>query len=76
MTAPRIVGYTYEADCHCVKHTQQRFGRNPEGSIDGEGNPIYAVLSGTADAQDFHCSECIYVKVQRRCARQQKAAKR
>jgi len=76
MKSPRIIGYAYEADTHCVKHAQQRFGRNPESKIDGEGNPVYTILSCTADALDFYCSECVYVKVQKRCARQQRATKR
>jgi hypothetical protein len=71
-----VIGYAYEADTHCVKHTQQRFGRNPATATDGEGNPVHPIFSGTSDAEGFYCSECVYIQVQRRCARRQKATKR
>lgn len=46
----RIVGYTYEADFHCVRCAEHRFGvkihddRNPPR--DREGNPVTPVFLG------------------------------
>ena len=46
------IAYTYEADYHCPRCTEARFGRDETGtiapqetSIDSEGNPVGAVFS-------------------------------
>lgn len=58
-----IVGYTYEADWHCVPCTVERFGNAPESRetvTDSEGNRIHAVVARdvTADDRDAVCGSC------------------
>ena len=40
-----IVGFTYEADIHCVLHTLKRFGVLLDGAKDEEGNDLHPVFS-------------------------------
>ena len=40
-----VIGFTYEADVHCVQHASERFGANLENEPeDNEGNLIHPVF--------------------------------
>lgn len=39
----KIIGYTFEADCHCVSCAQKRFGYSPAAMADALKLPIAAV---------------------------------
>ena len=41
-----VIGYTFEADVHCVACTIDRFGGLPEfGAVDSEGNEPHPVFA-------------------------------
>lgn len=52
----RIIGYSYEADCHCVECAQKRFGHSPQSILTAcVSLPIAAVEfdeHGLPDRQD------------------------
>lgn len=62
----RIIGYSYEADFHCVRCAQVRIfdvlaspkgcdeNEIPLAAQDGEGNPVTPVFS-TDDAGEYAC---------------------
>lgn len=58
-----IIGYTYEADVHCVACTVERFGEEPgrgwvrEDAVDNEGNAVHPVFSWDVE-QDEWCGTC------------------
>ncbi len=57
----RVIGYTYEADYHCVDCTENRFGQDDLGyafTVDNEDNSIHPVFS-TDEIQEYSaCAEC------------------
>lgn len=69
-----IIGYTYEADCHCVGCAKKRFmcdinaddylpsrsDRNyiPFDARDREGNTIHAIFSTDENAPNEYCGDC------------------
>jgi len=58
----RIVGYTYEADFHCVSCTLLRFPPDEDGNRYGEdieGNPINPVWSFDDLDGDEVCGDCL-----------------
>jgi len=72
--SPMIIGYTFEADSHCVKCTQARFKVNPDAKgykpsdsdqnyipyngVDREGNNIHALFSTDELLFTVHCGDC------------------
>tara|TARA_R100000808_G_scaffold42_2_gene244 strand:+ start:2510 stop:2971 length:462 start_codon:yes stop_codon:yes gene_type:complete len=56
-----IIGYTYEADYHCIDCTEKEFGKDDLGyafTVDNEDNPIHPVFS-TDEIQEYSaCAEC------------------
>jgi hypothetical protein len=56
-----VVGYTYDADMHCVTCTTTRFGDKALSREilpnDSEGNPIHPVFLEEATNSDV-CREC------------------
>ena len=55
-----VVGYTYEADVHCVDCTLERFP-NPDNAIDNEGNRVHAFFPGDEFDYQATCCECSVV---------------
>lgn len=53
-----VIGFTYEADYHCVPCTQKRFGRGPSVSLDNEGNEVYPIFVSDELDQDTRCGDC------------------
>ena len=53
-----VVGYTYEADVHCIECTCKRFGIDPESQIDNEGNPVHPIFAGDEFDIDTNCGDC------------------
>ena len=58
-----IIGWTYDAACHCEGHAIKRFGRQPliEGTAtDSEGNAPHPIFqwSESGDGGDY-CDECL-----------------
>ena len=53
----RVIGYSYEADHHCIDCTNKRFGATPTYRIhrDNEGNLIHAIFS-TDEWQEYDSS--------------------
>lgn len=44
------IGYTYDADTHCLDCTVNRFGdaidfQSDQGAIDSEGNPVHPIFT-------------------------------
>lgn len=54
----KVVGYTYEADYHCIACTTARFPE-PDEATDNEGNAVYPVFD-TDEAQPLgeYCGDC------------------
>ena len=56
-----VVGYSYEADLHCVGCATQRFGAQALtrriSPNDSEGNPIHPVFLEEATGSDI-CRDC------------------
>lgn len=54
----RVVGYTFEADYHCIACTTTRFPE-PDEAIDREGNAVHPVFD-TDEAQPLgeYCGDC------------------
>jgi len=55
----RVIGYSYDADLHCIRHTRERFGANYDNATDSEGNAVHAIFSTDELDGAFHCAECI-----------------
>ena len=57
----KIIGYTYEADYHCIDCTEKEFGKDDLGyafTVDSEDNIIQPVFS-TDEIQEYSaCAEC------------------
>lgn len=51
----RIIGYTYNADCHCVDCANQYFD-NVIGVVDSEGNPIHPIFDHFE--HNIVCAQC------------------
>lgn len=68
----RIIGYTYEADVHCVDCTRKRFPREsapadypytdsagvPLTARDREGNVVHPITDIDESANTEHCGDC------------------
>jgi hypothetical protein len=53
-----IVGYTYDADQHCVDCTHKRFPVLDESTRDSEGNEIHPIFdTNEAGNSPSHCGE-------------------
>ncbi len=54
-----IIGYTYDAEVHCVGCTRRRFqGAEDHDATDAEGNEVYEVLDTSEDCYLDHCADC------------------
>ena len=68
-----VIGYTYEADAHCVSCTQKRKFKlsldclnksNTDSNgicihaIDNEGNLIHPIFSTDEQLEPLHCGDC------------------
>jgi len=57
----KIIGYTYEADYHCIGCTEKEFGKDDLGyafTVDSEDKMIQPVFS-TDEIQEYSaCAEC------------------
>lgn len=55
----KVVGYSYEADYHCVSCAIERFGDpdNPELE-DSEGNPIHPLFLDQLEGGKY-CGDCL-----------------
>jgi len=61
MKTYEIIGYAYEADCHCLACTERRFGMLPDDSVefsDDEGNPPHPIFAGDEGAAEEFCGDC------------------
>jgi hypothetical protein len=56
MKAWTVVGYTYEADLHCVGCARARFA-DPDHAIDSEGNPAHPIFASDWTPSD-RCGDC------------------
>ncbi len=63
--ATEVVGYTYEADYHCVDCTRSRFGQESnehsyaeQGIVDSERNPIHPVFADSETRAGTACGTC------------------
>jgi len=58
-----VIGYTYEADCHCLQCTKNRFGGDPTEvdyeRIDNEGNSIHPIFLDSEWDFPPVCEECL-----------------
>lgn len=69
----RIIGYTFEADCHCISCTQKRHMEQPfpaagihrkdehglpQDAQDNEGNPIHPMFSTDEQLEPQYCGDC------------------
>ena len=55
----RIIGYTYEADVHCVACTMLRFLDDPN-AVDDEGNQVHPIFSTDEGSPDGdYCADCL-----------------
>jgi predicted dehydrogenase len=58
-----VIGYTYEADCHCLDCTRKRFGGEPEAvdytATDNEGNDIHPIFLGDEFETAPVCGDCL-----------------
>lgn len=54
------IGYTYEADVHCLECAYARFGNTLDDpqTKDSEGNPIHAIFEWDEDAPNEVCGDC------------------
>ena len=58
-----IVGYTYDADAHCVTCAEERFGPqvhdDEQPPEDSEGNEIHPMFAGDEySSEGEHCGDC------------------
>src|SRR5690242_13568469 len=57
-----VIGFTYEADQHCVMCAMRRFPDmtlgGPEATTDREGNPVSAIVWGNPGTSDMRCVRC------------------
>lgn len=57
-----VVGYTYEADYHCLTCAEKRFGQSVYNldfeAEDHEGNPVHPIFLGSLEG-DEHCGDCL-----------------
>lgn len=56
-----VVGYTYEADVHCIDCARKRFGRrlDVDGLLeDGEGKLVNVIFAGGEYPDDWCCGDC------------------
>lgn len=67
MKSWEVIGYTYDADVHCIACAEKRFGASAlsddadSPAIDGEGNEVHAMLAGEEHSEDgsaVHCGTC------------------
>lgn len=61
MKAWEIVGYTYEAACHCVGCTEDRFGIEPSKGYDvedSEGNTPKPIFASDEGWEEDMCGTC------------------
>lgn len=59
MNATDIIGYSYEADHHCVECAQVRFGSPvPDDAEDEEGNPVHPIFAGDEFEEPPVCGDC------------------
>ena len=65
-TSMRIIGYTYEAEMHCVRCAIERFspgskhydfGQGLSGT-DREGNEIHPIFDIDEGSEDEYCGDC------------------
>lgn len=59
----RIIGYTYDADIHCVGCAEKRFGAGvdalgAEPKQDSEGNEVRPVFSTDEHESAPYCGDC------------------
>ena len=58
----RVVGYSYDADVHCVNCAIARFGADGYGWVpaatDSEGNPVGAMYANSESDHPESCAEC------------------
>ena len=59
----RVVGYSYDADVHCVDCAIARFGADeygwvPAAATDAEGNPVGAMYANSESDHPESCAEC------------------
>jgi len=57
-----IIGYTYEADYHCVDCTENRFGQDDLGyafTVDNEDNLVHPIFSIDEIDSDAVCGDCL-----------------
>ena len=53
-----IIGFTYDADIHCIPCTVARFGPIHDDLIDSEGNPVRPVFTWDELSDDV-CGDCL-----------------
>lgn len=55
-----VIGYTYEADVHCLSCAFDRFGDmlDRDDAIDSEGNSPHPIFDIDEGAEDEHCGDC------------------
>ena len=59
MNSTDIIGYSFEADHHCVACTEARFGAPvPEDAEDDEGNPVHPIFASEEFEEEPVCGDC------------------
>ena len=53
-----IIGYTYEADVHCVACARQDWHQSLDGAIDREGNTVHPIFSTDEQESSLYCGDC------------------
>ena len=56
-----VIGYTFEADTHCNKCTEERFDDDGHGHFygeDNEGNLIHPIFDQDEVLETMNCGEC------------------
>lgn len=63
MKAWEVIGYTYEADYHCVDCAEKRFGPGvdnlgKEPKYDNEGNMVHPIFASDEFEETESCGDC------------------
>jgi hypothetical protein len=55
----KVIGYTYEADVHCIHCALERFGSKLDrNAIDSEGNAPHPIFDTDEWSESERCGDC------------------